>query len=84
MQPGYWMHETSGVLKPAVVAYLQGGQMTPRQIAALRAYLRQWIASPVWCGARIDELRAGIDSLTDRDAIREWLAAADEQGIDPL
>ena len=37
--PGYWKHETSGVLRPAVEAYLGGGPMTGSQIAAMRAYL---------------------------------------------
>ena len=46
--PGYWMHEISGVLAPAVKAYLTGGAMTPGQIAAMRAYVRQWIDAPIW------------------------------------
>lgn len=39
--PGFWMNETSGVLRPAVEAYLRREPMTPNQIAAMRAYLRQ-------------------------------------------
>jgi hypothetical protein len=31
--PGYWMHETSGVLRPVVEAYLHGGPMTEADIA---------------------------------------------------
>lgn len=41
--PGYWMNETSGVLRPAVEAYLNGTEMTPGQIVAMRGYLRQWV-----------------------------------------
>lgn len=82
--PGYWMHETSGVLRPAVEAYLEHREMTPEQIAAMRAYLRQWIASPLWRGADIDFLRLGIDGLTTRDAIDDWLSLALDAGIDPL
>ena len=80
--PGYWMHETTGVLRPAVEAYLSGGPMPPEQIAALRAYLRQWISDPVWEGA--DELRARIDGLSDRAAIERWLDDALDIGIDAL
>ncbi|MCA1452818.1 hypothetical protein I6F35_06235 [Bradyrhizobium sp. BRP22] len=80
--PGFWMHETSGVLRPAVEAYLQQRPMSPEQIAAMRAYLRQWIAAPLW--GDVDELRRDIDQLTDRAAIDHWLARAADVGIDPL
>jgi len=84
MFPGYWMNETSGVLRPAVEAYLKGEPMTREQIAAMRAYLRQWMASPDWRGRRVAFLRRAIDDLTSREAIASWLAIADEEGIDPL
>jgi hypothetical protein len=80
--PGYWQHETSGVLRPAVEAYLAGGQMTGAQIAAMRAYLRQWIAAD-WPG-NVERLRKQIDGLTSRAALDRWIDLADEQGIDPL
>ncbi len=83
-QPGYWMYETSGVLRPAIEAYLAGGPMTEEQIAAMRAYLRQWIAAPNWCGDDIERLRRSVDALTSRAAIRVWLGAADLCEIDPL
>lgn len=83
--PGYWMHETSGVLRPAIEAYLAGGAITGEQIAAMRAYLRQWIMADGW---HEDEdlafLRRRIDDLTSRATISAWLASADEIGIDPL
>lgn len=84
--PGYWMYDTSGVLRPAVEAYLTGATMTPEQIAAMRAYLRQWIFNGDWdsAGGEIAELRAGIDGLTSRKAIRTWLDKAEDVGIDPL
>lgn len=79
---GYWIHETSGVLRPVVMAYLEGGRLTERQIATLRAYLRQWIMADGW--EDVDELRASIDSLTTREAIHDWLDRALDAGIDPL
>lgn len=82
--PGYWMHETSGVLRPAVESYLKGDVMSWEQIAALRAYLRQWIAAPVWRGPKVEVLRRLIDGLTDREAIAAWLSIAEEEGLDPL
>jgi len=82
--PGFWMHETSGRLRPAVEAYLLGQHMAPDQIASLRAYLRQWIMHPAWRGPGVAELRAGVDGLISRRAISDWLDRALEQGIDPL
>jgi hypothetical protein len=83
-EPGFWMHEASGVLRPAVEAYLHAEPLTDAQIAALRAYLRQWIASPKWRGPQIGRLRADIDRLMSREAIEQWLDDALDEGIDPL
>jgi hypothetical protein len=79
------MHETSGVLRPAVEAYLHGAEMTPRQIAAMRAYLRQWINAPGWRGPMIDPLRTRVEEIVTRRDIHDWLELAFEtSGIDPL
>ena len=82
--PGYWMHETTGVLRPAVEAYLHDEPMTATDIAAMRAYLRQWIAAPAWRSEAVGVLRQAIDQLTSREAIDEWLELALDEGIDPL
>ena len=82
--PGYWMHETSGVLQPAVMAYLEGKPLSVEDIATLKAYCRHWIMTPVWAGPTIDELRAGVDGLTSREAIERWMDLAIEEGVDPL
>jgi hypothetical protein len=65
-------------------AYLKHEPLDDGQIAAIRAYLRQWIDAPVWHGPAINDLRAGIDGLTSRQAIRQWLDEAAEAEIDPL
>lgn len=91
--PGYWMNETSGVLRPAVEAYLVGAALTGEQIAALRGYLRQWIGAPAWdrnpyAGEPerqwLAHMRAGVDQLTSRQAIDEWIEEASANGLDPL
>jgi hypothetical protein len=91
--PGYWMYETSGVLRPAVEAYLNHQPLRADHIAALRAYLRQWIMAPVWDDnphADAEDhiwllrMRQAIDGLTTRAAITSWLRQAEEQGLDPL
>jgi hypothetical protein len=83
--PRFWMFETSGVLRPAIEAYLRGEMMTAAEIAAVRAYLRQWIMAPAWgADSSIDELRSRIDALTTRSAIASWLDLALANNIDPL
>jgi hypothetical protein len=81
--PAYWMNETSGVLRPAIVDYLKGRPLDEKAIAAIRAYSRQWIMADVW-GEDVAPLRAAIDGLTSRAAIEAWLTLALEHGIDPL
>lgn len=83
------MNESSGVLRPAIEAYLSGGEMTPAHIAAMRAYLRQWITSPDWDlnpygSEALAGLRDMIDSLHSRPQIENWLCKALDAGIDPL
>jgi hypothetical protein len=79
------MDETSGALRPAVEAYLNHEPMTEEQIAAMRAYLRQWMDWYGWLpGAYLDELRESIDDLTSAAAITKWLDLAIDNGIDPL
>jgi hypothetical protein len=41
--------------------------MTDAQTAAMRAYLRQWIAGP-WFGPGIEALRVKVDGLMSRAA----------------
>jgi hypothetical protein len=82
--PGYWMNETSGVLRPAIEAYLSDRVMTPEHIAAMRSYLRQWINAPGFIGPEVADLRESVDGLTSRQAINRWLGAAEAAGVDPL
>lgn len=91
--PGYWRNETTGVLHAVVEAYLQGETLNTEQVAVMRAYLRQWIGSPVWDqnpygdageGDILDALRLRIDGLQTHADIERWLADADDTGLDPL
>jgi hypothetical protein len=80
----FWMYETSGVLRPAVRAYLKGKPMTAKDIAAIRAYLRVWIFVPEFAGDGVKALRQAVDGLTSRKAIDDWLAIARQEWISPL
>lgn len=87
--PRYWMHETSGGLRPAVEAYLAGAALTPEQIRFLRAYLRQWIYAPAWLAVieardAIYELRRLVDAVETRADLARWVRRGLAEGIDPL
>jgi hypothetical protein len=67
----FWMYDTSGVLRPAVKAYLKGKPMTAQYIAAFRVYLRVWIFTPEFVGDGVEALRQAVDGLASREAIEE-------------
>jgi hypothetical protein len=82
--PGYWMAETSGKLRPAITAYLDGAALDAAQIATIRGYLRQWINAPVWQGPEVAALRRRAPELDSRATIERWIADATDAGMDPL
>lgn len=83
--PNYWQNETSGVLRPAIEAYLDPstGELQAAHAALLRAYLKQWMAGD-WKGPRVPDLRGRISQLSTRDSFARWFADAAEDNIDPL
>lgn len=87
------MNETSGVLRAAVEAYLDGRDLNPEDVAALRAYCRQWIYFPVWDQnphANFEDyvwlsmMRADVELLIDRATITNWMHRAANAGLDLL
>jgi hypothetical protein len=79
--PKYWMNETGGLV-PAIKRYLKGLAPDADDVNLIRAYLRQWIDSPVWdvgdaaARTKLDELRRTVRQIGSRLAI--------DQSIDPL
>ena len=82
--PKFWRHEITGRLANAVEAYLQGKPLDASQVNTMRAYLWQWIMSPVWRGPEIDKLRETVGTIQTREDIKRWLWDALAEGIDPL
>lgn len=82
--PGYWMAEISGLLRPAVRAYLNNEAMSALQIAVMRAYLRQWIRARQFLGPELAALRQSVEELASQAALRRWIYAAIDAGADPL
>jgi len=82
--PDVWMCETSGVLRPAVKAYLKAKPMKAKEVAAVRAYLRVWIFAPEFDSEGVEALRQTVDGLTSREAIEDWLALARKEWVSPI
>jgi len=91
--PGYWLYEQSGVLKPVVEKYLNGNLLSQNELGIMRAYLRQWVASPVWDGnphadeesrAELNALRGAISKITDQAHLEEWFQKGLDLGMVPL
>jgi len=88
------MHEISGELAPAIMRYLDAAEsLSVRDIRLIRAYLVQWINSPVWdenpglgdAGrAELQELRRAAARIDSRQGIDQWIEVATDWGIDPL
>jgi hypothetical protein len=85
MTLGYWMNETGGELQPAIVAYLEQRPLSLRQIHLVKLYLAQWIDAPAWAPSpSLAALRQTVLRIETPEDIHCWLAAALDEGIDPL
>jgi hypothetical protein len=83
--PNYWMSETSGVLKPVVEDYLKGKPLAPEQVAIMRAYLWQWVKSPVWPpSGLLEALRLRAAAIQTEEDVHSCINAAIEMDMDPL
>jgi hypothetical protein len=88
------MDESTGRLAVAVRSYLDNPEgMTLREVAFMRAYLRQWIESPAWdlnpshdaaSRAALEALRINVGRIVSAQGIRDWMRDARMAGIDPL
>jgi hypothetical protein len=83
--PKYWLFETSGALVPVVRKYLESQALTDSEIAAMRAYLWQWVKSPVWGpSGLLEALRLRVAAIQTAEDINAALLAAEALGMDPL
>ena len=80
----YLMDGIGGVLRPAIEAYLGGGEMTSTELMALQAYLKRSFTERNWRGEGVESLRERVEGLDTREKLKEWLRDALELGINPL
>lgn len=78
------MHEVSGFLGSAVMAYLRGAALSFEQITYIRAYCRQWVERGAWQGVEVRVLLSDVDTIVDRPTITAWIRRAQDLGMDPL
>jgi len=91
--PKYWMYEQGGELVPAVERYLRQEELSIRDIILIRAYLRQWVDSPVWDmnptltaegKTALNNLRGKVLASRTKHQIDECIWMATRMGMDPL
>jgi hypothetical protein len=91
--PCDWTDEVTGQLARAVILYLQGQQLSSRDVDALRIYLRQWIQSRIWDmnphatienRRALSRLRDSVTSIRSRKDIGQWLQGAEKLGLNSL
>lgn len=83
--PKFWMNETSGELAAAVKTYLAGERLNNHQVRLMRAYLWQWVRSPVWApSGTLEALRLRVASIDTQQELSAAIDHATEMGMDPL
>jgi hypothetical protein len=83
--PKFWMDEIGGALQEIVPAFLMEEPLTQEEIDLMRAYLWQWVKSPVWAPSGcLESLRLQVAAITSREDIDRAIGAAVDLGMDPL
>ena len=83
--PKFWMHESSGVLEPVVIAYLHDEELDVAQVKLMKAYLWQWVKSPVWGpSGTLETLRLRVAAIETYEDLGQAIHLATELGMDPL
>ena len=84
--PKYWMLETSGELAAAVKRYLDlPRHLEPRDVDLIKAYLWQWVRSPVWApSGALEALRLMVAAIQTENDISRAITAAIRLEMDPL
>lgn len=84
--PGYWKHETSGVLAPVVQAYLNGEKLNAFELRIMQNYVYQWVAHPTWkeTNGRLQTLILKVAAIETQADLQQCIEAATLLGLDPL
>lgn len=77
--PRFWMEEQTGVLAPAVEAYLDGERLNTAQVEVIKVYLKQYVERAMLTGGankpglvrKIDKLKSSADLERFADEVAE-------------
>jgi hypothetical protein len=83
--PKYWRKETSRELARVVTRYLNGNTLKEAEVYLMRAYLWQWVKSPVWAPSGVlKALRLRVAAIAGTIDLEEAIGAMVELGMNPL
>ena len=83
--PKYWRYETSGMLQPVVRMFINGARLLPADVKIMKAYLWQWVGSPVWApSGTLEALRLRVAAIETQEDLDGCVWAAVELNMDPL
>ena len=90
--PLNWQNEQTGVLRGAIMAYLNQAQ-TVQQLRLVIAYVQHYIHAPCWADIVVDEpdrqqaleqLQKSSMALLTVSDVNQWLGESVKFGVDPL
>lgn len=90
--PLYWMDEESGLLKAAMMAYVNHAanmtqpEPTAEQLQCVIAYFRYVVHAPCWIMSveGLDDLRQKADDMKTVAAVMQWIEDCLDAGFDPI
>jgi hypothetical protein len=83
--PHFWMTEQSGLLEPAVEAYLNGEALSPAELDLIKQYLRQYIERAMMSGeANRGALLRRAEALRNSRDIERFADELSEYGVEPF
>ncbi|HEX5689055.1 MAG TPA: hypothetical protein VFX76_03590 [Roseiflexaceae bacterium] len=83
--PHFWMTEQSGVLEPAVEAYLNGEALSTAALGLIKQYLHQYIERALMAGeANRGALLRRVEALRNSRDVERFAEELSEYGVEPF
>ena len=81
--PKYWRREPGRELARGVTRYLNGYTLTEAEVYLMRAYLWQWVKSPVWApSGALKALRLRVAAIANTADVRRAIGTIVKHGMD--
>jgi hypothetical protein len=83
--PKFWRRETNRELARVVTRYLNGYPLKEAEVYLMRAYLWQWVKSPVWApSGALKALRLRVAAIAGATDVAAAIEVMVELGMNPL